>query len=169
MGKTYTAIATTIIEASAAVVYNIIADYHHGHPLILPKPYFISLSVEHGGFGAGTIINFEMKVVGKTQAFRAAISEPEPGRVLVETNLGDRGGVSTFVIAPREGGQGSSVTITTEGVTERDGLAGTLERILTTKYLQRIYKQELRLLAAVARERSASGGDTTATAVPDKR
>ena len=169
MTKSYTAIATAIIGAPPAVVYNIIADYHHGHPLILPKPYFISLSVEHGGFGAGTIINFEMKVAGKTQAFRAAISEPEPGRVLVETNLGDRGVVSTFLIEPRVGGQASAVTITTEGVTERDGLAGSLERMMTTNYLQRIYKKELRLLDALARERWSAAEAPQHRALPDKR
>jgi hypothetical protein len=151
------------------VVYNIIADYHHGHPLILPKPYFISLRVEQGGFGEGTIISFDMKVAGKRQTFRAAITEPEPGRVLVETNLGQEGAVSTFAIEPRDSGQGSKVTITTEGVIEREGMAGTLERILTTKYLQRIYKKELRLLDALARKKAAVGGGSTATTAPDKR
>ena len=141
MSNSYTAIATAIIDAPPSVVYNIIADYHPGHPLILPKPYFISLRVEQGGFGEGTIIGFDMKVAGKTQTFRAAITEPEPGRVLVETNLGTGGAVSSFAIEPREGGRSSTVTITTKGVTERDGLAGTRERMLTTKYLQRIYKK----------------------------
>jgi hypothetical protein len=36
-----------------------------------------------------------MTVLGKTKHFRAAITEPDPGRVLVETNLEEAGAVST--------------------------------------------------------------------------
>jgi hypothetical protein len=40
---------------------------------------------EHGGIGAGTIIRFQMSIFGRKQTVRAAITEPEPGCVLVET------------------------------------------------------------------------------------
>ena len=146
--------ASTYIKASTEQVYAILADYHAGHPHILPKPYFSGLQVEQGGIGAGTVIRFQMHVLGKTQTFRAAIAEPEPGRVLVETNL-PSGAVTTFTIDPRAEGQHSRVTITTELET-RDGLLGLLERFLTTVTLRRIYAQELGLLAARAEKSSVA-------------
>lgn len=61
--------ASALISAPAQRVYDLIADYHNGHPRILPKPYFISLEVEQGGYGAGTVINFQMKLMGRIQPF----------------------------------------------------------------------------------------------------
>ena len=139
--KPYRATASSIIEAPAELVYRTLADYHHGHPSILPKPYFLSLEVEQGGFGAGTVINFQMRVLGKTQSFRAAITEPEAGRVLVETNLGEGGGVTTFVVEPLNEGTRAKVIITTEIVLRRSGGLGFVERLLTKMFLQRITKR----------------------------
>ena len=75
------------ISAPAKRIYQIIADYHQGHPEILPKPYFESMIVEKGGFGTGTRVRFQMRVMSRPQEFRAEVTEPEPGRVLVETDL----------------------------------------------------------------------------------
>ena len=151
--KPYHATASRLITAPAKQLYEIIADYRNGHPLILPKAYFVSLQVEEGGFGAGTIINFQMRILGKMQTFRAAISEPDPGRVLVESDL-DGGVVTTFTVSSVDG-QHSEVEITTDGQTRGDGVMGTLERYLTEKYLRRIYKQELSLLEATAQNSPA--------------
>ena len=147
--KPYRATASSIIEAPAELVYQTLADYHHGHPSILPKQYFLSLEVEQGGFGAGTVINFQTRVLGETQSFRAAITEPEPGRVLVETNLGEGGGVTTFIVQPLSEGNRTEVIITTESATRRSGGLGSVERLLTKILLQRIYKAELKQLARV--------------------
>lgn len=76
--------ASALIPARRERVYNILANYREGHPRILPKQ-FSNLVVEQGGLGAGTVIRFQMSVFGRKQTFRAEISEPEPGRVLVET------------------------------------------------------------------------------------
>jgi len=43
--------------------------------------------VEEGGIGAGTVIRFQMRILGRLRTFHAAITEPEPGGVLVETDL----------------------------------------------------------------------------------
>lgn len=85
--KSQIATATKIIHAPAEMIYEILADYRTSHPRILPKPYFLSMDVEEGGFGAGTIVNFKMRILGQTRAFRTLITEPEPGRVLLETDL----------------------------------------------------------------------------------
>jgi hypothetical protein len=67
--------ASAIIPARRERVYSLIANYRDGHPRILPKQ-FSNLTVEQGGMGAGTVIRFQMSILGKTQAFRAAITEP---------------------------------------------------------------------------------------------
>jgi len=154
MMKPYQVTSSLLIKAPAKRLYDIIADYHNGHPLILPKPYFVSLEVEEGGFGASTIINLQMRVFGQTQTFRAAITEPDPGRVLVESDL-DGGVVTTFRVLSVDG-QTSEVTITTDGKTRRDGVMGLLERYLTENYLHRIYKKELRQLADIAESKTVA-------------
>ena len=102
---------TGTVSAPAARGYAIIADYRDGHPRIIPKPPFGELIVEKGGVGAGTVIRFTMKIMGRWMTSRSEISEPEPGRVLVETDL-DGKAVSTFIVEPA--GDATKVTITTE-------------------------------------------------------
>lgn len=46
MRKTYTITASATIGAPAEIVYRILADYHEGHPHILPRKYFTFLAVE---------------------------------------------------------------------------------------------------------------------------
>jgi polyketide cyclase/dehydrase/lipid transport protein len=140
--------AAALIPSSPQQVYSIIADYCDGHPRILPKPHFVSLIVEQGGVGAGTVIRFQMRLMGRNQTFRAAITEPEPGRVLVETDL-QTGATTTFVVEPRDDARHAEVTITTM-ISVREGLLGGLEAWLTTRLLRPIYIRELVQLADVA-------------------
>lgn len=140
--------AEGLVSAPAAVAYAVIADYREGHPRILPRPPFISLDVEHGGIGAGTIIRCQLKVLGRLRTFRAAISEPEPGRVLVETHL-DSETVSTFTV--ESVGDGARVVIATE-VPSRGGPLGWLERFLVKRALEPVYAREIELLGEVAGE-----------------
>ncbi len=143
--------ASALIQTPAQDLYAIIADYHHGHPQILPQPPFVSLEVEQGGIGAGTVIRVDMRVLGRLQTFRAVITEPEPGRVLVETN--DNGYVTTFMVEPRAEGQQGYVTIATE-MRGRGGVLGNLERWFVRRLLQPVYVKELEQLAAVAAKRA---------------
>ena len=139
--------ASALIQAPPRELYAIIADYEHGHPRILPRPPFVSLAVEQGGTGAGTVIRVQMRVLGRLQAFRAVITEPEPGRVLVETN--DNGYVTTFTVDPRAERQQAYVTIATE-MTGRAGILGALERWFVSRLLRPVYVKELAQLAEVA-------------------
>jgi hypothetical protein len=108
------------------------------------------LEVEEGGFGAGTIVNFKMRLLGQTQSFRSLITEPEPGRVLLEDDLSS--GVSTrFDVIALEDGR-SQVTISTE-LKNRGLVEGYIAKLL----LQKIYRQELELLSDLAKSGSASG------------
>lgn len=140
--------ASARIAAPPGQLYAIIADYRHGHPRILP-PQFRNLSVERGGTGAGTIIRFQLRIFGVARAFRAAITEPEPGRVLAETNLEGRHSVTTFTIDGVAGGRATDVTIATR-LSVAGGLKGALECFLCTKILRSIYAQELLLLRELA-------------------
>ena len=134
------------IHAAPARLYGILADYRNGHPSILPAA-FSGLTVERGGTGAGTIIRFRMRVFGRTQTFRATVTEPEPGRVLVETYLETNGAITTFTVNPGPDQGTSAVTISTE-LPIRAGVLGVIERALTTRFLRPLYVRELELLAA---------------------
>lgn len=148
-----TATASAVIDAPAVRVYDILADYRHGHPRILP-PQFSDFVVESGGVGTGTVIRFKMTMAGATRSFRAAVSEPEPGRVLVESGL-ESGEVTTFVVDPVDGGSRCNVIIRTEWTAP--GLGGWLQRLVGPRMLRRVYAQELQNLARVAAEESSAG------------
>ena len=143
------AIAPRLVDAPADQVYRIIADYRNTHPLILPKEFFLSLDVEEGGVGAGTIVNFTMRILGRTQSFRSLITEPEPGRLLVETDIRSETATS-FHVVPAADASTTRVTISTE-------LKGRswIERIVAKPTLQKIYRQELELLARLAEDPGA--------------
>ena len=152
MGKSFTVEAAARVEAPADVVYGIIADYRKGHPQILPKQYFEWLEVEQGGRGEGTVIRFQMRVLGQTRVLRAVVTEPEPGRVLVETDTSGGGPVTTFVVEPE--GPRSRVTFRTE-LASSGGPLGVLERFVLRRVLRRVYARELEQLGRVAVERSS--------------
>jgi hypothetical protein len=138
---------SALIESDPQIIYSIIADYNDGHQKILPKPPFVSLVVEAGGKGEGTIVLVQMKVLGKLQVFRTVVSEPEPGRVLVETN--DTGYITTFTVEPRDDGKLSYVNFTTE-ISDDAGLLKKLEFRLSKLLLVPVYNKELEKLAEVA-------------------
>lgn len=145
--------ASQQIAAPAALVYGIIADYENGHPHILPQPYFEGLRVDEGGVGAGTKITFQARLMGRRQTMRAVISEPEPGRVLAETDP-ERGAVTTFTVDPRENGQQAFVTIST-ALKVGSGPLGRLKGWMAARLLRPIYVKELAQLAQEAAERNA--------------
>jgi hypothetical protein len=144
--------ASSGIEAPAACVYSILADYNRHHPRVLPREYFKSLEVEEGGVGAGTRIHVTMRVLGTTIEFQHIVSEPEPGRVLVESDA-DGGTATSFTVDPLDSGAASMLTISTEFTTQRRGILGQIERYLTIRTLRRIYKKELSLIAKYAQDR----------------
>lgn len=138
---------SALIHAPPQVLYAIIADYQQGHQQILPRPPFVSLVVEQGGTGTGTVMRVEMRVLGQLQTYHSVVSESEPGRVIMETN--DNGYVTTFTVEPRADGQHANVTIATE-LTGRTGVLGALEAWFVARLLRPVYVKELGQLAAVA-------------------
>ena len=144
----YRIAVSKLLPAPAERVYSVIADYEHGHQLILPRPPFVSMTVARGGYGAGTEIDLVMRVFGKLEAYRGVVSEPEPGRTIAERYVGT-GMVTSFSVEPHDGGRGAKVTILTES-DSRDGLLGAVGRWLATRLLVPVYARELERLGAVA-------------------
>ncbi len=144
----YRAEATATISAKPAQVYAILADYQNGHQRILPPKYFEKMEVIEGGIGAGTKLAIVMNIFGNKSAFQQTVSEPEPGRILVEAN-DDGSATTTFLCEPALNGEHTQVTITTVG-TVAHGWRGRVENRLIPWILGRIYQQELALLAKVA-------------------
>ncbi len=143
--------AAAVIHAPPRVVYAIVADYRDGHARILPRA-FDRLQVTEGGTGAGTRIQYRAKLLGVSQTVRMTVAEPEPGRVLTETDEA-RGTVTTFTFEPVPR-RSTRVTIATR-VPRRRGPAGWIEAKLLDGFLRRAFEEELSLLTEVARERYA--------------
>ncbi len=146
----YSLQASIDIDAPADIAYNIIADYEDdekGHKWILPPQYFSNLVVKKGGIGAGTEIDFTVTLAGQTQVVSGIVSEPQPGRVLVETNSNN---VETkFIVEPTGDGKSCRVTFDTVGETAA-GLQGWIEAKLAPMLLRRVYAEELGRLKQLA-------------------
>jgi len=141
------------LNARPQDVYAIIADYHNGHPRIVPPETFSDMQVEQGGYGEGTVIRFKMKSLGVVQEFHHHVTEPEPGRVLVEQDIDSpQHVVTTFTVTPVENGQKSHVEITTV-MNASPGVRGVIERFVVSVLNPRVYRQELKLLEAVAQKK----------------
>jgi ribosome-associated toxin RatA of RatAB toxin-antitoxin module len=135
------------VGAPAEAVYGYIAD-HEQHERFLP-PNFSDFKIEAGGVGAGTITTFKVKAGGGTRTFRMRVEEPEPGRVMTESDM-DSDLVTTWTVTPD--GDACRVAIATTWTA--DGVVGFFERLLAPRAMRRLYADELELLDAYARERS---------------
>ena len=140
---------SAVIDAAPQTIYAILRDYDGGHRAILPKPYFQSMDIEAGGVGAGTVLNLTVNIYGQSYHYHQVVSEPEPGRILMEKDM-DTGQWSRFVIDPLEEGRRSRVTIESEFPATR-GLMGWLQRWTLPPVARRIYAEELAQLAAYVR------------------
>lgn len=145
----FEASASAVIGAPAARAYALIADYRDGHPRILPPRAFRSLVVEQGGYGAGTVIRFEMVAFGRVRTARSTVREPEPGRVVHERIDADDID-TTFTVDPLSEAT-CRVTIATR-LRDPRGPFAWLERRLMRGYLESVYREELARLDAAARE-----------------
>jgi hypothetical protein len=138
-----------LISAPADVVYRILADYKTHHPKILPAS-FSNFEVVEGGIGAGTVATFDIEAGGRTRSMRIEVSEPEPGRVMVEKDLRSSA-VTTFTVTPE--GEDSSVRIETRWQSA-GGIGGFFERLFAPRALRKIYEDELSQLNQYAREQA---------------
>lgn len=134
------------VAADAATVYGYLRDMTRHHPRFLP-PAFSDFRVESGGVGEGTVTRFSVTAGGRTRSYRMQVSEPEPGRVLAESDT-DSSLQTRFTVT--EDGDHCRVRISTtwQGA---GGIGGFFERLFAPTAMRRIYLDELRRLDAYAR------------------
>jgi hypothetical protein len=137
------------MDVPAAIAYHCLADYreHHRPEGFLP-PAISAFEVRSGGVGAGTEASWTVDLGGRTRRMSAVITEPEPGRRLVET--GD-GVVTTFTVSPA----GSGCVVRFETEFDEPGLGGVMLRIAIGRILGPLYADELARLEAYARQHTA--------------
>lgn len=150
---TVQASAEGVVQASPVTVYRLLADMSE-HPKFLP-PAFSDFEIEAGGVGAGTVTRFNVTAGGRTRAYRMEVAEPDPGRVLTESDTGSSL-VTTFTVIPE--GSNSRVRIETswQGA---GGVGGFFERRFAPKALRRLYRDELERLDSYARQQGSATSD----------
>lgn len=143
--------AERTIDAPPDRVYAYVADMREHHPRFLPSA-FSDFQVESGGVGAGTVTRFTLTAGRRSRRYRMQIAEPEPGRILTESDT-ESSLVTTWTI--EAAGEGSRVQIATtwEGA---GGIGGFFERTFAPRVLRGIYDDELARLNDYARQQSAS-------------
>jgi uncharacterized membrane protein len=136
-----------LVNQPSDFVYRLFADFEHHHPKFLP-PQFSDLKVIKGGYGAGTEHSFTSLMGGKPRAFQMVISEPEPGRVLVERDTLSNLETTTTIVP-----EGSGTRITFETTWESaGGIMGALEAWFAPSMMRRVYQDEFNRFERYAQE-----------------
>lgn len=133
------------MDVPAQIAYHCLADYreHHRPEGFLP-PAFSSFEILQGGVGAGTEASWTVDLGGgRKRRMSAVITEPDPGRRLVET--GD-GVVTTFTVAA----SGAGCVVRFDTVFDEPGLSGLLLRLFIGRMLGPLYADELARLDVYA-------------------
>ncbi|MCA9984611.1 MAG: SRPBCC family protein [Anaerolineales bacterium] len=146
--KTVRVESTRLINAPVQTIYEILADFEDAHVAILPRQYFRAIKLLSGGQGAGTIYQLQMVVSGQTYDYEMHVSEPVPGRELLEVS--SDGAVRTVMrVEPAGANTQSQVTIISD-FTSEPGFMGWLQRLFQPAIVRRIYREELDNLAQYA-------------------
>src|SRR5206468_3350916 len=125
-----TFVAERVVDAPADIVYRCLADYtrHHRPGGFLP-PAFSNQEILRGGVGDGTVIRLSVSLAGRTRTMTAHISEPEPGRVLVENGSGVQ---TTFTVQS----EAHRSRVRFETVLEASGVEGLVNRFFAARLLR---------------------------------
>jgi uncharacterized protein YndB with AHSA1/START domain len=138
--------AQRTIQVPADLVYRLIADMREHHHRFLPDNFY-DFQVESGGVGEGTVTQFKSRAGGRTRAFRMRTTEPEPGRVLTESDT-ESSMVTTFTVDPEDSGCRVTISSTWDGA---GGIGGFFERTFAPRGLLRIYEDLLERLTVYIR------------------
>lgn len=149
MSGTLSISAERLIDAPADVVYQCLRDYqqHHRPGGFLP-PAFTDLKIERGGVGAGTVFTLKVRLGGRTRTMTQEVSEPEPGRVLIESNDRDR---TIFTVEP----VGQQCRVRFDTLLDARGLQGILMRWFAPRLMRPLYADELQRLELYARAQAS--------------
>jgi hypothetical protein len=137
------------VGAPAELTYHLIADDEH-HRHFLPEG-FSNFEVLEGGVGAGTLHRFTLTAGKRVREYVMRVDEPEPGRVITETDQGSSL-VTSFTVTPD--GDSCRVEIRTQW-DGAGGIGGFFERTFAPKVMRRMYADELERLDRYAREQAA--------------
>lgn len=139
------------VGAPPDAVYGYVADHEH-HARFLP-PAFQDFRVEAGGVGAGTITRFTLNAGGRSRDYRMEVAEPEPGRVLTESDT-ESTLVTTWTVEPDGPNSRVRISTTWQGA---GGIGGFFERLFAPRVMRGLYADELERLDAYARDQQAKG------------
>jgi hypothetical protein len=139
--NTFNITATKIIDARPEDVYGVFSDYVVAHNAILPRPFFTGMDVKKGGRGAGTEILVYTKALGQERHMFMVVSEPTPGRDLMETEPAT-GLVTHFIVEALNGGRQAKVTISTDFPIPA-GFGGWLQKTIQAPLIRPVYLKEL--------------------------
>jgi uncharacterized protein YndB with AHSA1/START domain len=139
--------AERVIDAPAEEVYRLVADMREHHPRFLP-PAFSDFEVESGGVGAGTITRFILTAGGRRRQYRMQVGEPEPGRVLTESDTGSSL-VTTWTVTPETARSRVRIASTWNGA---GGIGGAFERLFAPRVVRGIYADTLERLDRYAQQ-----------------
>jgi len=100
--------------------------------------------------GEGTITRFTVTAGGRSREYRMKVTEPEPGRVLTESDTASSL-VTTFTVIPQGTTSRVRISTTWQGAA---GIGGFFERLFAPRAMHRIYADELDRLNTYAREQA---------------
>ena len=133
-------------DAAPEAVFAALADYAGVRPKIL-APEFTDFEVLDGGVGAGTRIGYNLHATKKrVRAVEAVVTEPTPGRQLLEADSKSSLLVLWDVVAAAGGGSRVTVRVNWQGA---GGIGGFFERRFAPAGIRRIYTAELARLQTV--------------------
>ncbi|HEY2521898.1 MAG TPA: SRPBCC family protein [Streptosporangiaceae bacterium] len=139
--------AERTVNAPAEAVYGYIRDMHT-HAKFLP-PAFSDFHVESGGVGAGSVTRFKVTAGGRTREYHMTVDEPEPGRVLRESD-NDSSLITRFTVDPAVSGTSMvQISTTWQGA---GGIGGFFEKTFAPRAMRAIYDDELQRLDAFAQK-----------------
>jgi Polyketide cyclase / dehydrase and lipid transport len=134
--------AEQAIDVRPDEVYAVLADYRTHHPRIMPDPPFSDLVVESGGVGEGTVFHICARIAGRRRRLHMHVAEPDPGRVLTETDL-DSGQVTRFEVTADGAGTLARMSSTWDS---KPGLRGLADRLVVAPMMSRTFGRQLRQL-----------------------
>jgi len=112
-----------------------------------PRPFRTSRS-SPAASGRARSSEYKVTAGGRTREYRTRVAEPEPGRVLTESDTGSSS-VTTFTVSPQGAASLVQISTTWDGA---GGIGGLFERMFAPGVLRGIYADELKRLDAYARE-----------------
>ena len=103
-----------------------------------------------GWVSAGTVTRFKVTAGGRTREYRMEVAEPEPGRVLTESDT-HSSLITTFTVTPEDERCRVRIATSWEGA---GGVGGFFERRFAPRVMRRLYADELERLNSYAHERA---------------